>query len=209
MTVARYYWPGEYWVDIAAEKGWFKEARLDVRLVDTNADYFASLADTAEGGLDTNAFPFYDFVVTAPRADLVGVLVTDISNGADGVVGRRGLRSLRDLRGKRLALSRGTYLEYLVDSILPEHGLRLDDIAILDVPGEKAPGLLAAGKADAFASWEPALSEAEASGGVRLFDTSRLPGLNGAVQAFKRRFIDERPDEAFAVVARSTPTSCC
>jgi ABC-type nitrate/sulfonate/bicarbonate transport system substrate-binding protein len=49
MKVAKYYWPGMYWVEIAESKGWFREAGLNVELIDTNPDYFQSLQDTADG----------------------------------------------------------------------------------------------------------------------------------------------------------------
>src|SRR5712691_126502 len=46
LRVAAYYWPGMYWIDIANDLGWFREAGLNVAIVDTNADYFASFKRT-------------------------------------------------------------------------------------------------------------------------------------------------------------------
>lgn len=52
LRVGAYYWPGQYWVDIAHKKGWFGEAGVNVEWADTNADYFASFDDLAGGKLD-------------------------------------------------------------------------------------------------------------------------------------------------------------
>ena len=49
IRVGAAYWPGFYWMDVAQEKGWFKEAGLNVEWVDTNADYFASFDDLVSG----------------------------------------------------------------------------------------------------------------------------------------------------------------
>ncbi|MBF0398434.1 MAG: hypothetical protein HQK78_16780 [Desulfobacterales bacterium] len=39
IKIARYYWPGYYWKEIADKMGWFKEAGLNVELIDANSDY--------------------------------------------------------------------------------------------------------------------------------------------------------------------------
>jgi ABC-type nitrate/sulfonate/bicarbonate transport system substrate-binding protein len=36
IKMARYYWPGFYWIEIAQHKGWFKDAGLQVELIDAN-----------------------------------------------------------------------------------------------------------------------------------------------------------------------------
>ena len=33
MTVARSYWPGSYWVEIAEKKGWFSRSRASCHLI--------------------------------------------------------------------------------------------------------------------------------------------------------------------------------
>ncbi len=45
MKIARYYWPGLYWIEIADKMDWFKEAGLNVEIIDTNPDYYASIDD--------------------------------------------------------------------------------------------------------------------------------------------------------------------
>lgn len=63
LRVGAYYWPGEYWVDIAHKKGWFREAGVNVEWVDTNADYFASFDDLANGKLDVVCFSLFDLLL--------------------------------------------------------------------------------------------------------------------------------------------------
>src|SRR5437660_75155 len=56
------YWPGVYWVVIAEKKGWFKEAGLNVQLIDGSIDYNQKLQDMVDGKMEENDFPLYDLM---------------------------------------------------------------------------------------------------------------------------------------------------
>lgn len=202
LRVSRYYWPGEYWIDIAAHHGWFREAGLQVELVDTNPDYFKSLQDTVDGAIDMNNFTLFDLMLRNSRgADLVMVLRSDDSDGADAIVGRAGLRGVKDLRGKRVAVGVGTYGEYVLEVALEQHGLSGDAVIKVDTPGEHMVAALVAGKVDAIIVWEPFASEAMAKArGRRLFDTAQVRGMMPLGMAVPRRVINQRPQDVQALV---------
>lgn len=230
LRVGAYYWPGQYWVDIAHRKGWFAEAGLAIEWVDTNADYFGSFDQLADGSLDIVNMSQFDFLLFNARGKpLVGFLAADYSNGAEALVARPGIDSVRDLAGKRLALAKGTYLEYIWTIIAERHDLDPATVEIVDTPAETAPDALASGAADAFLTWEPIVTKALAgSGGVKLFDTSEVPGISWGVFATRpdlrarreadlhkftavwqrtTQFMKERPEEAVAIVAEVNHTS--
>lgn len=224
VRVGASYWPGQYWVDIAHRKGWFKEAGLDVEWVDTNADYFGSFDRLVEGKLDLVNMTQFDFLLYNARGKrLVGFLSTDYSSGADALIARPGIGAVRDLAGKRLALSKGTYLEYIWTVVAERAGLAPAAVTLVDAPGEKAHELLRRGEADAILTWEPFASQGLAAvKGARLFDSSMIPGVSWSifaarpellekreaelhkfVQVWQRatQFIRDKPEEAFAIVA--------
>lgn len=231
LRVGAYFWPGEYWVDIAHRKGWFREAGVNVEWVDTNADYFASFNDLAEGRLDVVCFTLYDLVLPHARGrPLVGFLASDRSSGAEALIARPGIADIAGLKGKRLGISRGTYLEFMWSTVAMRAGLAPDAVRLIDMPGEKAAEELKAGRVDAVLTWEPVAGEALAAvKGARLFDSSQLPGISWGVYATRgevlksreadlRKFVEvwrrteafirDRPEEAYAIVAevnRKTP----
>lgn len=199
MRVARYYWPGMYWVEIAEQKGWFRQAGLNVTLIDTNPDYYASLEATAAGALDTNAFYLFDLMRFVARGvDLVMVVNTDLSNGTEGLVARPEIESVRQLRGRKIGLPLGTNLEYELGEVLARHGLTVGATTLVDLPAEKAVAALAKRKVDAILTWEPFVTEAVAEGGRKLFDTSDIHGLSTVGYVFSRKFIRERPADVRA-----------
>jgi len=127
IRLGSYEWPGSYWIDVAWEKGWFREAGLNVQRVDTNLKYVKSLESVADGTIDAMGFAQFDLVRYAANGhDLVGVAAIDYSEGAEALIARPGYRHLRELRGKRIALARGTYLEYLFNVIVEREGMSLD-----------------------------------------------------------------------------------
>jgi NitT/TauT family transport system substrate-binding protein len=203
IRIGAIYWPGNYWVDIAHRKGWFKEAGLNVEWVDTNADYFASFDDIVSGKLDMVGFSFFDFVLyNAKGKDLVGVLATDYSAGADALVARPGIESVRDLAGKKVGVPKGTYLEYLLSVAAERGGLDLAGVTLVDVPAEKVHEELIAGHVDAMFTFEPMASEGlEKVKGRKLFSTAEALGINGGIEALRREFVEKRPADVQALLA--------
>jgi NitT/TauT family transport system substrate-binding protein len=225
LRISAYYWPGCFWVDIANEKGWFKEAGLAVTIVNTNPDYFASFTDLVEGRLDVNSLTLFDaMLLNSKGGDLVGIATTDQSAGADGIVARAGIDTLAALKGKRIGGGKGTYVEYLLSIVLAREGLAMSDVTLVDMPGEQAHERLAAGVVDAVVTWEPALTEAvEKAHGHKLWDSTIIPGISPSLTVTRgpcvrerpedlqkllgiwqrgTEFIQQHPEEAFAIVAR-------
>jgi NitT/TauT family transport system substrate-binding protein len=225
LRIAAYYWPGSFWMNIANEKGWFKEAGLAVTIVNTNDDYFASFKDLVEGRLDVNDLTLFDvMLLNSKGADLIGIASTDQSAGADGIVARAGINSLAALKGKRIGASKGTYVEYMLSIVLAREGLAMSDVTLVDMPGEQAPERLAAGVVDAVMTWGAALADAvEKAHGRKLWDSAIIPGISPSLLATRARvvrerpqdlqtllgvwqrgteFIQQHPEEAFAIVAR-------
>jgi NitT/TauT family transport system substrate-binding protein len=202
MKISKYYWPGEFWIEIADAKGWFKEAGLNVKIIDTNKDYYQSLQDMAEGKLDVNTFPLFGLMEFRNKgSDLVLVLNSDISWGAEAIVAKRSIKDIKGLKGKTVAVKQGDYTEYILDIVLNSHGLTMNDIRPIDISTEKAPQAFIEGNVDAYIAWEPLASEGIKNGeGVKLFDTSQIPGILPAGICFHRTFIQKRSQDVQAFV---------
>lgn len=202
MKVSRYYWPGEYWVEIADKKGWFREAGLNVELVDTNPDYYASVLDLAKGKMDTNDLTLFDLVkFNAEDVNLVMVINSDSSFGSEAIVGKREIESIRDLKGKTVGVAKDSYLEYILDVVLERNGLTPQDIKTVDIAAEKAAEALIQGSVDAIVTWEPIVTEViEKGNGRKLFDTSEISGISPNGYVFHKSFIEERPEDVQAFV---------
>ena len=89
-------WPGWTAFEIPIQKGWFKEAGVDVKF--EWFEYTPSMEAFAAGKVDAVMMTVGDALVTgAPGARSVGILVTDYSNGNDMIVAKPGIKDLKGL----------------------------------------------------------------------------------------------------------------
>jgi NitT/TauT family transport system substrate-binding protein len=201
IRIGSYLWPDSYWIEIATKKGWFAEAGLNVERVNVNHTYFAALDKVASGQLEALGFSQFDLVRhVAAGHDLVGVAAVGYSDGAEALVARAGIHQLRDLKGKRLALYRGTYMEYLLSIFAEREGLDLSEVALVDRSEQDSLDDFRAGRVDAVLVWEPYVSQALAAGGTSLFTSADFPGLTYSVLTLRRDFVHQHPDQVASLI---------
>jgi len=202
IRVADFYRPGTYWIGIAAEKGWFREAGLNVQLVYYKAGDLDPAKDLVEGRLDVNTFGLFDLLdYIAQGADLVAIINADYSAGAEKLIARPGIEQLPDLKGKKIAISENSYFAYILEVAIRRVGLKTKDVQMVDIQPEKAPEALIKGEVDAMLTFEPYATQGlETIKGRDLFDTSQTPGLSPTLIVFQRKFIEERQNDVIAFV---------
>lgn len=106
------------------------------------------------------------------------LLITDESAGGDGLLVRSTIQRIEDLRGKRVAIARGTPSHLLVFKALQRAGMTFSDINVVYVDSPTDAGrVFASGQVEAAATWEPDLSQVAQQTGGRVLLTSRdIPG---------------------------------
>jgi len=77
------------------------------------------------------------------------------------------LKSVADLKGKRIALNKGSNVHYLLVKLLEKNGLKYSDITPVFLPPADARAAFEKGAVDAWAIWDPFLAAAEHQGNAR------------------------------------------
>jgi sulfonate transport system substrate-binding protein len=108
------------------------------------------------------------------------------------------IRSVAELRGKRVALGVGSWLQNLLATALDGAGLTWNDIVALDLPEPEARKALLAGGIEAWANGG-ALKD---DGGIRFIQETRGLIDNPSVFFAGRRFAAEQP-EILSIVVQS------
>lgn len=102
LKIAYSDWPGWTALAIAEQKGFFKDAGVEVELL--WFEYGPSMEAFTAGKVDAVTVTNGDALVTAAGgAKNVAVVLTDYSNGNDMIVAKPGVDSLKDLKGKKSA----------------------------------------------------------------------------------------------------------
>jgi len=171
-------WPGYTVIEIAKQKGWFKDAGLDVEL--DWFDYGPSLDAYSANKVDgVMCVPTDALVIGANGAKSKTIAITDYSEGNDRVIGAPGVDSIKDLKGKKVAVEVGLVDHLLLLQALKSNGLTQDDITLVNTPTNNIPQVLASGKVAAGCAWYPISGQAlsQVAGSKPLYTSKEAPGL--------------------------------
>lgn len=99
-----------------------------------------------------------------------------------------------DLRGKRIAVNRGSNVHYLLLQMLDEHGLTLDDVRVNYTPLRYPLTPSDFHSVDAWMMWDPLLSDAQHSGDMRIIEDGHGKVLNQQFYLSRRDFAQRSAD---------------
>lgn len=223
---------------IAYEKGFFRDEGLEVTLK-KNIIGWQSLKNLFDGEADMATVAELPIVYAAldrskfaekGRGDFVifGDLV--YSNQVSQALARkdRGINSPEDLRGKTIAVPRGTTVDFFLDSFLAIHRIQPSEITTVNLDVVSQVEALVKGEVDAIFSWQPHVREAQ----LKLGDNAYLLPLNLyyhtawlltsmqgyaeqnplVLQKFLRaltraeQYLHEHPEESMTIYARQSET---
>lgn len=171
-------WPGWVAWQVAIDKGWFKEAGVDVKF--EWFDYSASMDAFAAGKIDAVTMTNGDALVTgAGGAKSVMVMLTDYSNGNDMIVAKPGIKSIADLKGKKVAVEQGLVEHLLLLNGLKKAGMKESDVTLVNAKTNEMPQTLTAKDVSAIGAWQPISGEAmkAAPGSKPIYTSADEPGL--------------------------------
>ena len=116
------------------------------------------------------------------------------------------IRTPQQLRGKRIALNKGSNVHWLLVQILEEAGLGLNDVKVVYTPPKyplTASDYLAA---DAWMMWDPVLSAAEKSSTLRVLATGEGRVNNHQFYITRRQYAQQNEEIIAGIVAALVKT---
>ncbi len=144
-------------VMLAQQRGWFREAGVDVVLVDRPSGKDA-LADLVDGNGEYATASETPLMFAMLKSQPIRIL-SALTIGTDTVtlVARRdrGIESGEHLVGKRIGLALGTNSQYFLDTFLEYRGIKSDAVMRIPLRPEEMVPALVAGKVDAISAWTP------------------------------------------------------
>lgn len=178
LKVAYSDWPGWVAFDVAIQKGWYKEAGVDVEFV--WMEYVPSMEAFQAGKVDAVTVTNGDqLVMGAAGKSSKAILINDISYGNDMIVAKPGINSIKDLKGKKIGLELGFVEHLMLLKALEANGMTEADVTLVNVPTNDTPQTLASGGVDAIGAWQPNSGAALKSvpGSKAVYTSKDVPGL--------------------------------
>ncbi len=103
------------------------------------------------------------------------------------------IRSVADLKGRKVALNKGSNVHFLLVKALEKHGLAYTDIQSVFLPPADARAAFERGAVDAWAIWDPFLAAVEKQSGARILLDGRGVVNNFAYYLGERSFVEKHP----------------
>ena len=178
LKIAYSDWPGWIAWEIGVQKGWFKEAGVEVEF--KWFDYVPSMDAYVSGKVDAVCMTNGDALVTgATGKPSVGIIINDFSNGNDMIVAAPGIDSIKGLKGKKVGLEEGFVSHLLLLTGLEKNGMKAEDVTILNTPTNETPQVLGSKAVDAIGAWQPNSGQALKAlpGSKPVFTSADAPGI--------------------------------
>jgi sulfonate transport system substrate-binding protein len=104
------------------------------------------------------------------------------------------IKSVADLKGKRIALNKGSNVHYLLVQALEKAGLKYHEIQLAFLPPADARAAFDGGKIDAWAIWDPFLTVAQAATEARVLTDGEGLVANREFFFATRKFAETHPE---------------
>jgi NitT/TauT family transport system substrate-binding protein len=167
-------WPGYEPFYLARRLGHFDER--DVRLVEYSSASHVIRA-FRNGTIELAALTLDEVLLLKETGmDVRVILVLDISDGADVILGRPDVSELSELRGRKIAVERTALGAYVLTRALQSIGMQVSDVNVVSSDTDEHERVFQEGQVDAVVTFEPIRSRLIANGAITLFDSSQIPG---------------------------------
>jgi NitT/TauT family transport system substrate-binding protein len=195
-------WPGYTVMEVAKQKGWFKDAGLDVELV--WFDYLPSIDAFSANKVDGVMIVASDALVagaTGGKSKIIGLV--DYSEGSDMIIGAPGVESIKDLKGKKIGIEVTLVEHMLLLQALKDNGMTQSDVELINTPTNDTPQVLASGKVSAIGAWYPISGQAlkQVANSKPLFTSAQAKGLIYDVIAVNPTSYAKHKDEWTKIVS--------
>jgi NitT/TauT family transport system substrate-binding protein len=129
------------------------------------------------------------------------ILVVDVSDGADVVVGRKGMRSMHDLKGKSVAVESGALGAFMLSRALALNGMQASDVNVVHLESNEQPSAFEKGEVDGAVTFDPYRGQLLRAGATTLFDSTRIPGEIVDLLAVRASVVEKQPKTVQALLS--------
>lgn len=193
--------PGWFMWYVAEGEGFFEKNGVNAELV-----WFPVYSDSLQafntGKVDMVCASLCDMIAPYEQGvDFRIPLITDNSDGGDGIVAANGIESVKDLKGKTVATEYGAIDHFFLLNALESNGMTEDDINFVNMTIQDAGPALISNTIDAACLLEPVISMATADGQHKLiYSTKETPGLIQDLTVVQTDVLNNRREDVKKII---------
>lgn len=171
-------WPGFGYLFIAKQQGFFKEAGLNIELVELSSLIEVRRA-FERGKVDGMAATSIEVLEAYKYSRRIAqaIMIIDYSNGADVILGSPLVKTIGDLKGKTIGVESGSLSSYMTHRALELNAIKQSEVTMVSMDLHDMLPALRTEKVDAIYSYIPVSEVIKKQFSVNhLFDSSDIPG---------------------------------
>ncbi len=131
---------------------------------------------------------------------IIGLTSTGPKSLAVVVPTKSGIKSPKDLKGKKVAVVKGSYAHHLLVLVLKKGGLTTSDIELINLSQADIATSIVNGNIDAAAIWEPLITNLETQGSVRVLADGTGIKKGALVIIATNDFVTKHRDQTKAIL---------
>jgi NitT/TauT family transport system substrate-binding protein len=174
---------------------WAKKYGIDIDVVQLN-DYVESINQYTAGKFDGCAMTNMD-ALTIPATggvDSTALVVSDYSNGNDGVLIKGKGKTVADLKGQSINLVEFSVSHYLLARALESAGMSERDLKVVNTSDADISAAFATPAVNQVVTWNPMLADLKSKPNVtEVFDSSKIPGEIMDMMVVNTKTLSENP----------------
>lgn len=110
------------------------------------------------------------------------------------------IQTVADLKGKKVALNKGSNVHYLLVQALADVGLQYSDVQVVYLPPADARAAFEKGDVEAWVIWEPYLTAAQKALGARVLKDGEGLAANRQFYLASKSFTEQHPDRVKTII---------
>lgn len=110
------------------------------------------------------------------------------------------LKDPKELKGKKIAVTKGSYAQHLLALVLAKGGLTLNDVELVNLPNAEVVPAIVSGAIDAGAVWEPVISKFETQKVIKVLADGTGIKKGVLVIVGSSEFVAKKPDQTRALL---------
>lgn len=177
LRVAIHPWPGYSFIYLAKELGFFRDAGLDIKVLE-----LGSLGDARrvfeKKQVDVMPCTNIDFLEARNRGcpDAQIFYMLDFSDGGDVIIADPSIQSLEELKGKRIAVEENSITVFLLYRAFQKEGLEIKDVQLVKMDQTLMESAYEDKRVDAIISFPPFSNRMKKEHGMKvIFSSADIP----------------------------------
>jgi len=200
MRIGSNVWPGYEPLYLARELGYYEGLPISMVEYPSASEVLRAYRN---GAIQAAALTMDEVLILAESGlDPRVVLLLDVSQGGDVILGQGDVQRVADLKGRKVGVENTALGAYVLSRALAMNGMQVSDVTLVPLEVNEHEAAFKAGKIDAVVTFEPVRTRLLDVGAQLLFSSEDIPGEIFDVLVVEGKYLAQNREVVASLVQR-------